>query len=98
MAITREDVQKVSLLARLQLTESELETMTNELGQIVGYVDQLSEVNTEGVEPMAHALEVSNVFATDEVKPSLPRQAALANAPHHNEQGYLVPAVLGDGT
>jgi len=95
MAITRADIEKVSLLARLQLTEDEIESLTSELGQIVAYVDQLSEVDTEGVAPMAHAVEVSNVFSSDEVKPSLPREKALANAPSHNERGYLVPPVLG---
>ena len=96
MAITRVDVEKVALLARLQLTDAELETLTEELGQIVGYVDQLSEVDTTGVEPMAHAMEVNNVFTTDAIQPSLPREEALASAPHHNQRGYLVPAVLGD--
>ena len=96
MAITREDVEKVSLLARLRLSDAELETLSSELAQIVAYVDQLSEVDTEGVEPMAHAVEVSNVFADDEVRPSLPREQALANAPRQNGRGYLVPPVLGD--
>ena len=96
MALTRADVEKVALLARLRLTDAELETMTGQLAQIVGYVDQLAEVDTEGVEPMAHAVEVTNVFAADEVQPSLPREAALANAPRHNGRGYLVPAVLGE--
>lgn len=96
MAITRGTVEKVALLARLKLTEQEIETMTDQLGQIVGYVDQLSEVDTEGVEPMAHAVEVTNVFAEDKVAPSLPREQALANAPRSNDRGYLVPAVLGD--
>jgi len=96
MAITRADVDKVALLARLQLSEAELESLTVELAQIVGYVDQLAEVDTEGVEPMAHAIEIHNVFADDEVRPSLPREQALANAPKHNGQGYLVPPVLGD--
>ena len=95
MAITRADVEKVALLARLRLSETELDTLTDELGQIVTYVDHLAEVDTEGVEPMAHAVEVSNVFSTDEVQPSLPREQALANAPNRNERGYLVPAVLG---
>ena len=70
--------------------------MTEQLGHIVAYVDQLAEVDTEGIEPMAHAVEVSNVFAEDEVRPSLPREEALATAPHHNQEAYLVPAVLGD--
>ncbi len=96
MSISRTDVEKVALLGRLQLTEAELSTITSELAQIVGYVDQLSEVNTEGIEPMAHAIEVVNVFRADEVTPSLPRDEALSNAPHHDGRGYLVPAVLGD--
>jgi aspartyl-tRNA(Asn)/glutamyl-tRNA(Gln) amidotransferase subunit C len=96
MSISRQDVEKVALLARLQLTEAELATMTEQLTQIVGYVDQLAEVDTEQVEPMAHAIEVHNVFRGDSVAESLPRVEALANAPHHDERGYLVPAVLGD--
>ena len=95
MALTREDVEKVSLLARLWLSEAELDTLSGELAQIVSYVDQLSEVDTGGVQPMAHAVEVSNVFATDEVSPSLPREKALANCSSHNERSYLVPPVLG---
>ena len=86
----------MALLARLQLTAVELDTLTSQLGQIVGYVDQLAEVDTTGVEPMAHAVELHNVFADDRVQPSLPRDAALANAPRDNGRGYLVPAVLGD--
>lgn len=96
MAITRVDVEKVALLSRLLLTEAELEAMTRQLGQIVGYVDQLSEVDTEGVEPLAHAVEVTNVLADDRVAASLPREAALKNAPVHDDRGYLAPAVLGE--
>jgi aspartyl-tRNA(Asn)/glutamyl-tRNA(Gln) amidotransferase subunit C len=94
--LTRADVEKVALLARLRLSEPELQTMTGQLAQIVAYVDQLAEVDTEGVEPMAHAVEVTNVFAEDRVEPSLSRVQALANAPAHNDRGYLVPAVLGE--
>ena len=75
---------------------AELDTMTSHLAAIVGYVEQLSELNTDAVEPMAHALDVSNVFAADELAPSLPRASALANAPHHDDEFYLVPAVLGE--
>jgi aspartyl-tRNA(Asn)/glutamyl-tRNA(Gln) amidotransferase subunit C len=96
MSISRQDIEKVALLARLQLTEAELSKMTTELAQIVGYVDQLGEVNTDGIEPMAHAIEIKNVFRDDAVAPSLPRDEALANAPHHDNRGYLVPAVLGE--
>lgn len=94
--LTRAQVEKVSLLARLQLSAAELDLMTAQMGQIVGYVESLAELNTHEVEPMAHALEVSNVFAADEPRPSLPREAALSNAPHHDREFYLVPAVLGE--
>lgn len=96
MTLTRAEVEKVALLARLDLTDAETEKLTRELAQIVGYVEQLSSVDTEGVEPMAHAVEVQNVLADDVIEPSLPREAALSNAPRHNDRGYLAPAVLGD--
>ena len=96
MSLTREEVLKVSLLARLQLTSAELDLMTTQMGQIVAYVESLAELNTDNVEPMAHALDVANVFAADEPRPSLDRAAALANAPHHDREFFLVPAVLGE--
>jgi aspartyl-tRNA(Asn)/glutamyl-tRNA(Gln) amidotransferase subunit C len=96
MSLSRQDIEKVALLARLRLSDAEAQTMTAELGKVVAFVDQLAEVDTDGVEPMAHAIELSNVFRDDHVAPSLPREEALANAPHHDERGYLVPAVLGD--
>ncbi len=96
MSLTRQEVEKVSLLARLQLTAEELDRMTEQMGQIVAYVESLAQLNTDAVEPMAHALDVSNVFAADELRPSLDRATALAGAPHHDREFYLVPAVLGE--
>ena len=96
MAITRQDIEKVSLLGRLQLSDAELATMSEQLAQIVAYVDHLAQVNTDGVEPMAHAIEQLNVFRDDRVTASLPREEALAGAPHRDARGYLVPAVLGE--
>jgi aspartyl-tRNA(Asn)/glutamyl-tRNA(Gln) amidotransferase subunit C len=96
MALTREDVEKVSLLARLRLTDAELDKMTPQLGKIVEYIGQLNEVDTDDVEPLAHAFEVHNVFADDVLRDSLPREAALANAPKSDDECYRVPAVLGD--
>jgi len=96
MAISREEVEKVSLLGRLTLSQAELEKMTSQLSSILDYMDLLGEVDTEGVEPMAHAQELANVFRPDEVRPSLPREAALANAPNRDDECYRVPAVLGD--
>ena len=96
MSISRQEVEKVSLLARLLLSEEELDRMTNEMSQILGYVDQLSGLNTEQVEPMAHALDIANVFRDDVAQPSLDREAALANAPNRDQECYRVPAVLGE--
>lgn len=84
------------MLARLTLSDDEAQLMTRQLNDIVTYVDELSQVDTEGVEPMAHAVEVHNVLRPDELRDSLPRESALANAPKHSGAGYLVPAVLGD--
>ena len=69
MSLTREEVEKVSLLARLLLTPEELDRMTAHLGQIVAYVESLSELDTTDVEPMANALDVSNVFSPDMLRP-----------------------------
>jgi aspartyl-tRNA(Asn)/glutamyl-tRNA(Gln) amidotransferase subunit C len=97
MSISRAEVEKVSLLARLSLSDDELDRMTRQMGDVLGYIDLLSELNTDAVEPMAHSLDVANAFRDDVVRPSLDREAALANAPRHDGQCYLVPAVLGEG-
>ena len=94
MALTIDEVRWVAHLARLELSDAELETMTRQLSSIVDYVNQLQQVDTEGVEPLAHALEVHNVFRADERAPSLPVDAALANAPDRRGDFYAVPAVL----
>ncbi len=94
MSLTPDQVRWVAKLARLELNEAELETMTRQLGRIVDYVAQLQQVDTEGVEPLAHALDVSNVFRPDEPAPSLPVDEALANAPKRSGDFYSVPAVL----
>jgi aspartyl-tRNA(Asn)/glutamyl-tRNA(Gln) amidotransferase subunit C len=96
MSLSREQVEKVSLLARLQLSDAELETLTAQLGQVVDYMDLLAELDTENVEPMAHAVELSNVFRADEPRSSFDRAEMLACAPHADGEFYLVPAVLGE--
>jgi aspartyl-tRNA(Asn)/glutamyl-tRNA(Gln) amidotransferase subunit C len=96
MPISRQEVEKVSLLGRLVLSNAELDTMTHQLGDILAYMELLGEVDTTGVEPMAHAIDVSNSFRDDAARPSLDREEALANAPHRDGECYLVPAVLGE--
>ena len=94
MSLTPDEVRWVAKLARLQLSDADLATMTKQLAAIVDYVAQLQQVNTDGVEPLHHALPVHNVFREDEPRPSLPVDAALANAPDRRGDFYGVPAVL----
>ncbi len=98
MSLSRQQVEHVALLARLQLTEDELETMTAQLGQILDYIESLQELQTEDVEPLAHPLELTNVFRDDQVHDTLLREEALRNAPATDGEHFLVPAVLGDSS
>src|SRR5262249_6454543 len=94
MSLTPEDVRWVAHLARLELTDAELETMTRQLSAIVDYVAKFEGVNTDEVDPLAPALRVETVFRADEPRPSLPFAEALANAPDRRGDFYGVPAVL----
>ncbi len=96
MSLSRRDVAKVGLLARLALTNAELDALTGELSKIIGFVSHLAEVDTATVEPLAHPLDAANVFRADEPAASLPRDAVLAAAPRHDGECFLVPAVLGE--
>ena len=93
-SLSVEEVAKVALLARLRLKPAELEQFTGQLNSIVHFVEQLQELDTKDVEPLAHGIEVRNVFRDDVRGPSLPREAALVNAPKRNQDSFLVPAVL----
>lgn len=70
--------------------------MAKQLSSVVGYVEQLQQIPTDGVEPMVHAVDMHNVFANDIIEPALPRDLALANAPKHDNECFRVPAVLGE--
>lgn len=94
MSLTLDQVKKVATLARLELSDADLATMADQLNKILGYVDQLAAVNTDGVEPMAHPLPVQNVFRDDVPVPSLPVDAALQNAPTRLADFFGVPAVF----
>ena len=94
MKITRKDVEHVALLSRLELTEEDIGKFTGQFNAILDYIDVLSKVDTAGVEPTAHVLPVKNVMRSDEVRPSLPRDEALANAPEREEGYFKVPKIL----
>lgn len=94
MALSQDDAAKVARLARLKLSEEELASLTGQLGRILDYVAILDELNVDDVEPMVHAVELSNVLRPDDLTPSLPRTAALANAPKTDGKYFLVPAII----
>ncbi len=96
MSLSRNDVAKVGLLARLALSDADLDTMTRELSSIVGFVSQLEKIDTADVAALAHPLDTQNVFRADVPKPSLTTAEALQSAPRHDGECFLVPAVLGD--
>jgi len=94
MSLTTDQVRWVAHLARLELSQDELTAITRDLSAIVDYVNQLQSVNTDGVEPLAHAVELADIFRADEPTPSLPVDQALTNAPARKGDFYAVPAVL----
>ena len=94
MSIPRDDVAGVAALARLELTGDEETLYTEQLGKILAYVEQLSEVDTEGVEPTTYTVPLRSVFREDEVKPSLPHEDALRNAPDKGRGCFKVPKII----
>jgi aspartyl-tRNA(Asn)/glutamyl-tRNA(Gln) amidotransferase subunit C len=96
MSLSLDQVSKVARLARLELSEPDLARMQQQLSAILDYVEQLNQLNTDGVEPLAHPLPVSNVFRSDEPVPSLPIDEALQNAPDRVGEYFGVPAVFSD--
>jgi len=94
MEDSRELIDYVANLSRIELAEHERETFRVQIGEILEFIQKLNELDTTGVEPMVHSLHLTNVFRSDEVKPSLERQAALKNAPARSEDSYKVPAIL----
>ena len=91
--ITREDVLHVAKLARLALTEEELARLGGQLDAILDAISKVSELDLEGVPPTSHPLDLVNVLADDEARPSLTRDDALANAPDPEDGFFGVPAV-----
>ena len=88
------DVSYVADLARLELSPGEKALFQKQLDDIVGYVDKISEVDVEGVEPMMHGRKLVNVMREDEVRPSMDRDEALANAPRRVGDEFLLPKIV----
>ena len=94
MNITREEVEKVAHLARLDLEETELQSVTGQMDAILAYVEKLNELNTDDIVPTAHAVPMENAFRDDIIKPSLPIEKVLQNAPDATEDAFKVPQVI----
>ena len=94
MKIARQEVEHVAVLARLALNEAELDQLTGEMNQLLGYVDKLNELDTDGIIPTAHAVPVENAFREDVIRPSIGLEKALMNAPEAANNCFRVPKII----
>lgn len=94
MNITRELLDKIAHLARLEIQEDEAEKLMTDMNAIIAWIDKLKEVNTDGVEPLTSMSHELNAFREDVVQQELTREGALKNAPHHDGQHFRVPKVI----
>jgi aspartyl-tRNA(Asn)/glutamyl-tRNA(Gln) amidotransferase subunit C len=96
VALTTEDVANLARLARIELTEAELEVLAPQLDVILESVARVSEVAAQDIPPTSHALPLTNVFREDELRSSLPREQVLAGAPAAEHMRFRVPRILGE--
>jgi aspartyl-tRNA(Asn)/glutamyl-tRNA(Gln) amidotransferase subunit C len=96
MSLTRDDVAHLASLARIDLSDAELDRMLGELTVILDSVAQVQQAPTDGVEPMSHPLPLTNVTRPDEIRPSLSAEEALASAPAQEQQRFSVPRILAE--
>lgn len=94
MKISKKEVEHVTLLARLELTEEEVNQYTEQLNSILEYAEMLQKLDTDRVTPTAHAVQLFNVLRTDDVQPSLSQQEALSNAPEAEDGYFRVPRIV----
>ncbi len=94
MPLSREEVLHVALLARLELSEEEIERYTWELNRVLEHIEKLKELDVEGVEPTSHVVPLSNVFRPDEPGEPMPREEVLMNAPDTVDGYFRVPRVV----
>ena len=90
--IDREQVLHVARLARLRLSDEEVEKMAAELSNILEHIERIGELDLDGVPPTSHVVDVANALRADEPRPCLPRDVALAEAPATQDGGFLVPS------
>ncbi len=94
MKITVSEIEHVAQLARLSFDPDEIRDFARQLNDILGYIGKLEELDTSGIRPTTHALELTNAFREDEPRPSLPVDKALSNAPEHENGLFVVPKII----
>lgn len=94
MPVTRDEARYIAGLAHLRFSETELDEITKDLNSILEYMSKLNSLDTTGVEPLAHPLEISRAWREDTLHPSLPREKALKNAPAQDGEYFCVPKVI----
>jgi aspartyl-tRNA(Asn)/glutamyl-tRNA(Gln) amidotransferase subunit C len=94
--LSRDDVTKVALLARLELTDAELDTYTDQLAAIIDHAADVAALDLADVPPTAHPLPIENVLRPDVIAPSLDRDEVLSQAPSVEDRRFRVPAILGE--
>jgi len=94
MQVTKELVGYVAELSRIKLDEAQTEKMQNELGAVIDYMDVLNRLDTDGVEPLSHVFNITNVMRSDDVKPSYDRELLLSNAPERTDETVIVPKTI----
>lgn len=94
MSVTLRDVEHVASLARLSFTEEEKQRLTQQLNEILAYMEQLNSLDTSHVEPLSHVIELNTVFREDVLTPGLTREEALLNAPAKTDRFFKVPKVI----
>ena len=94
MELTLDEVRKVALLSRLELTDNELDSQRGHLNALLAQFEKLQELNVEGVEPTSHPMPMTNVFRDDVIRPALSQAETLANAPEARDGCFVVPQVL----
>ena len=94
MPVTREEVLKVAALAKLSITEEEIEEFTRQFNEILEYFNKLNELDTTNVEPTSHVLDLKNVFREDAARPSLEAALTLTNGPDSDRGFFRVPKII----
>ena len=97
MSLSERDVRHVAMLARLALTDAEVESMRDDLNSILGHIDEIQRLDLADVPPMAHAIQVTNVTREDIVVPPFPQDVAVSNAPQSENGAFVIPAITAGG-